>query len=344
MPGPYFSQGAVQNAVRPRPTDEQLAFNQGRKVGPVSPENLDAIRAYIDSLGPEQEWTKERADYLASQISKNSAGWLRRDNTPAWSAGMATPVARATEAGVEGTHQIMKRLLPQAPKAIKGLAYNAAGRTGLRAAQLGLGVAARGVSLPVAAGVEVGLSGISEAGNVMSRPSIEQVQGNLPDALFHESRDPTDLTKFKDWTHVLGKMVHSLNPLEGLMREDQIAEAIMANPNAQVDFNSLEKYALYPGLPKGFGPNDPTYGYQIDKDGNPVLGEDGNPMVDPTAKRLGQIRAERAGHIYNAKTEEELRAYAVYNAMMNQRFLAAKKARDEKARQELYSGGAHMFF
>ncbi len=344
MPGAYFSQGAVQNAVRPRPTDEQLAFNQGRQINPVSPENLEAIRGYMESLGPDQEWTKERADYLASQISKNKASWLKRDNMPAWYAGMATPVARGSEAALEGTHQVVKRFLPHAPKAAKGLAYSLGGRGGLKAAQLGLGVVAEGVSLPVAAGVEIGLSGISEAGNVMSRPSIEQVQGNIPDALFHESRDPTDLTKFKDWTHVLGKMAHSLNPYEGLYREDQIADAIRANPNAQVDFSSLEKYALYPGLPKGFGPNDPTYGYELDKDENPILGEDGNPKVDPTAKRLGQLRAERAGHVYNAKTEEELRAYAVYNAMMNQRFLNAKKARDEKAQRDLYSGGAHMFF
>jgi hypothetical protein len=335
MPGAYFTQGAVQNAVRERPTDEQLAFNKGRKLSSVSKENLDAIAEYIRSLGPEQEWTDGHTQFVIDSINNREPGWMKpgtmHENAPAWLAGgIANTIQSADMAIMTGRGAAKFALGKQAFKAgekgVKAMAYKAAGKQGLKAAATGLRFAAEGATLPVALAGEVAAAGIGEAGNVMSRPSVEQVQGNVPEALFHGSRDPNDLTKWKDWSHVGGKMLHALNPFEGAYRLNQMADAINNDPNAQVDFDSANEYLLSGGLPKGFGPSSNA----------------GSELYD----RMPPLRAERVAYIDKAGTPQGAREYAIHNAILNQRFLAAKKAADEKARLEGLEAmaGGHMFF
>jgi hypothetical protein len=105
-----------------------------------------------------------------------------------------------------------------------------------------------------------------------------------------------------------------------------MADAINNDPNAQVDFDSANEYLLSGGLPKGFGPSSNA----------------GSELYD----RMPPLRAERVAYIDKAGTPQGAREYAIHNAILNQRFLAAKKAADEKARLEGLEAmaGGHMFF
>ena len=324
MPGAYFTQGAVQNAVRPGPRDEDLRFANGANIDRLDPRNIANIAKYINTVREKEGFDPRHAEFIRQQILAGQKGWHGDfgNTLPQYLYG-AKIVADGAEGAAGLVYGSAKAVTGLGiDKAVKGAAYKHGGKAGLKAAQRGLTFAAEGAALPVAIGAELVAAGAGEAYNVTSRPSVEQVQSHVPEALFHASRDPHDLTRFKDWSHVGGKILHALNPFEGLYRKQEMIKAIKANPNAHVDYDTLDDYMLG-GVPKGFSPIDPTAK-------NSLRATEENPGLTP-------LRAERAAFIKGAQTQSGasfpgMRDYAIYNAIQNQRFLAA--AEEEEKRQE----------
>jgi hypothetical protein len=322
MPGAYWTQGAVENATRGynRPDDSQLAINKSPQYS-LSPENLKDISEYINSLQEgDAELTPEHASWLATQIAGGSPAILKGNPTAlAFKGGAAT--ARLGETAIAGA--LMSRRARQ-------VALKAMGPQVFKSA-------IRGASLPVATGLEVAGAGLEEAANVASRPTIQAVDSQVPEAIFHPARNPNNLAEWKGYGSAWSKALHALNPYEGETRSNQMEEYLQQNPQAQADFESLGGYALQ---------TDNSH----ERLSGLVQSQQEGSKPDDLTERLDPIRAERIRYLARLAspdaTEGDKREYAVWNAMVNNQFLKIKAARRKKAYEDLADSlnyGMHAF-